>query len=350
MTTTSSTPAALLSREHAVVVAVTDPTFTTDPLDPEHQHAEEEDIPTPLWRRLATMIVVIAPPIGLAAAIVLLWGVALSWVHLVLLLVGYLITGFGITIGYHRLFTHKSFDAHPALKVFLGIAGSMAAEGPILEWVAKHRLHHQHSDKPMDPHSPHVRSDYAGGEVVRTGVWGKIRGAFHSHMGWLFRADAPSSVLNKYIPDLLADKLTVKISNLFMVWLALSLIVPGLIAWAVTGSWIGGLLGVLWGGVVRIFMVHHITWSVNSVCHIWGSRPFNSHDHSRNNPIVGVLALGEGWHNAHHAFPASARHGLRWWEFDSSYVIIKVLAAVGLVTNIRVPSPERIEAKKRKAA
>jgi stearoyl-CoA desaturase (delta-9 desaturase) len=164
-------------------------------------------------------------------------------------------------------------------------------------------------------------------------------------MGWFFMPDAPG--LEKYVPDLTADPLTRRISNLFPLWVFLSFAIPTAIAFAVTGTWMGALLGLLWGGAVRVFLVHHITWSINSVCHLWGSRPFDSHDHSRNNAIFGILAFGEGWHNNHHAFPTSARHGLRWWEFDASYWIIRGMELVGLARAVRVPSPERIEAKRR---
>lgn len=298
------------------------------------QPAGEEVETASLKMKIASLAVVILPFAGLVTAIVLLWGVALSWIHLVLLGVGYLITGLGITVGYHRLFTHRSFDTNPVVKAFFGIAGSMAAEGPILTWVAAHRQHHQHSDRPDDPHSPHLH-----GERVRD----LIRGFFHSHLGWII-SSSQSSDVKRYAPDLQADALTRRISNLFPLWVVLGLVVPGLIAWAVTGTWTGALLGMLWGGAVRMFFVHHVTWSVNSVCHIWGRQEFRSRDHSRNNLIFGILALGEGWHNNHHAFPTSARHGLRWWQFDISYLVIRAMAAVGLARNVRLPARERLEA------
>lgn len=313
----------------------------------EEPHDDEPDrAPVSLGRKVASLAAVIIPPVGLVAAIVLLWGVAFSWIHLVLLVVGYLLTAIGVTVGYHRYFTHKSFEAHPSVKWALGILGSMAIQGPVLGWVATHRMHHQHSDKHDDPHSPHVRVDRDGDRIDRQGVWGRIRGFMHAHIGWFFTPDPPEEVMKRYVPDLLADPSIRKINDQFALWVAVGILLPGLIAWAVTGSWVGGLLGILWGSAVRIFLVHHVTWSVNSVCHLWGSRPFRSHDHSRNNAVFGILALGEGWHNAHHAFPASARHGLRWWEFDAAYLIIRGLEAVGLARNVRIPEPARIEAKK----
>lgn len=330
----------------SIVAAMTDVHYV-GALDPTDDDDGMHQVAVPLGRRIATLTAVILPPAALAAAITLLWGVAFDWIHLWLLIGGYLLTGIGITVGYHRLFTHKSFEAVAPVKAALGIFGSMAVEGPVIGWVATHRMHHQHSDKHADPHSPHVRTDEHGHPIEHTGVMGRIRGFLHSHIGWFFTPDPPKEVLDRYVPDLQADKLTVFISKHFFTWVLLSLIVPGVIAGLVTQSWIGGLLGVLWGGGARIFLVHHITWSINSVCHLWGSRPFKSADHSRNNAVFGILAFGEGWHNAHHAFPASARHGLRWWEFDSAWLFISTLKVLGLASNVKLPSPERIESKRR---
>jgi stearoyl-CoA desaturase (delta-9 desaturase) len=162
-------------------------------------------------------------------------------------------------------------------------------------------------------------------------------------MGWFFAAEPADN--DRYVADLRADPLVRTISNLFPLWVALGLLIPAGIALAVTGTWTGALLGLLWGGLARLLLVHHVTWSINSACHLWGTRTFRSHDHSRNNVVFGVLAFGEGWHNNHHAFPTSARHGLRWWEFDASYLVIRGMALVGLARNLRLPSPERMASK-----
>ncbi len=286
-------------------------------------------------KKLVTALVIILPFIGLVGGIVMLWGWGISWIHVVLLVVGYLLTGHGVTVGYHRHFTHKSFDTGPVVKATLGVLGSMAIEGSIIKWVATHRMHHQHSDRESDPHSPHHEGE---------GALGYLKGLWHSHMGWFFRPDPTN--LNKYAKDLMSDKLIKTISDLFPLWIALGLLIPGAIAWAVTGSIVGGLLGIVWGGLVRVLVVHHVTWSINSACHLWGSKPYNSHDESRNNLLFGLLAWGEGWHNNHHAFPASARHGLSWWQVDSSYWVIRLLGALGLARNIRTPNPERVRAKR----
>lgn len=291
--------------------------------------------PGPVDRWLA-LVAVIVPFLGLIAATVMLWGRGFNWLYLGLLLGGYVLTAGGITVGYHRLFTHRSFKTGPVIKGILAVLGSMSMQGPVLRWVATHRLHHQHSDDTYDPHSPHAHGH---------GFVGMLKGIWHAHIGWFF-TPAPANMA-RYVADFRDDRV-VNISNkLFIVWVLLGVAVPAAIAYAVTGTWEGALLGFLWGGLVRIFLVHHVTWSINSVCHIWGSRPFRSHDESRNNAIFGILALGEGWHNTHHAFPTSARHGLRWWEIDLSYFTIRGLALVGLASDIRIPSRDRIEAKRR---
>jgi stearoyl-CoA desaturase (Delta-9 desaturase) len=288
--------------------------------------------------RAVTLAVVGLPFVGFLTAMALLWPVGgVSWIHLGLFFVGYILTGFGVTIGFHRLFTHKSFSTSRPMTFILGVLGSMAAEGPILSWVATHRCHHQHSDDDLDPHSPHHHGE---------GLKGLFKGFWHSHTGWMITTEM--SNIRRYAPDLAADPLVRFIHRTFLVWLGLGLLLPGLIAWAVTGTIVGGLLGVLWGGLVRMFFVHHVTWSINSVCHIWGRAPYASNDESRNNVVCGVLGLGEGWHNNHHAFPASARHGLEWWQLDLSYITIRTMKALGLASNIKLPPKDRVEAKRRK--
>jgi stearoyl-CoA desaturase (Delta-9 desaturase) len=211
----------------------------------------------------------------------------------------------------------------------------MAVQGPLLKWVALHRRHHQHSDKEADPHSPHAYG---------SGVRGMLRGMWHAHIGWLLKPDGPG--LRKYVVDLVPDRVVRAVSRLFPLWVAVGLLLPALLGGLIAGSWKGALLGFLWGGLARVFLVHHVTWSINSICHLWGSRPFRSHDESRNNVVFGILGMGEGWHNNHHAFPSSARHGLAWWQVDVSYWIIRGLAAVGLARNVRLPSAAAIEAKR----
>ncbi len=295
--------------------------------------------PASLKTRVINLIAVVVPFAGLVAAIFLLWGVAFSWAYLAILGGMYAATAIGITVGYHRLFTHSSFATPRPMAFILAVLGSMAVEGPVLRWVAVHRKHHQHSDRTEDPHSPHT---YGGG------FWNVARGMWHAHAGWLF--ERPPRDLGRYVGDLRRDPWIRAASRLFPMWVLLGMLLPAALGGLLTLSWMGVLLGFLWGGLVRVLLVHHITWSINSVCHIWGSRPFQCHDHSRNNPIFGVLGLGEGWHNNHHAFPTSARHGLRWWQIDASYYVIRAMALVGLAHDIRLPAPDRVIAKRRASA
>jgi stearoyl-CoA desaturase (delta-9 desaturase) len=291
--------------------------------------------------RMVNLAAVTVPLVGLVVAIVASWGAAIDWVQFSIFITMTYLTAMGITIGYHRLFTHKSFVAGPLVRYTLAALGSMAVQGPVIEWAGTHRRHHQHSDQEEDPHSPHM---HAGGSWG-TGILATLRGAYHAHVGWLLGERRRG--LGRYTRDLRADRVVCAANRQFFGWVIAGLVIPAVIGGLCTMSLWGAFLGFLWGGLVRILLVHHVTWSVNSVCHLWGSKPFRCGDHSRNNPIVAFFALGEGWHNNHHAFPASARHGLRWWEFDISYVVIKGLSIVGLAREIRVPPRERIEGKKR---
>ncbi|WP_238602600.1 acyl-CoA desaturase [Fimbriiglobus ruber] len=282
--------------------------------------------------QLWTFLGVTVPLGGLVAAIVLLWGWGFSWVDLGLLLGMYVVTMLGITVGFHRLFVHRSFETSVPVKVALTAAGSMAVQGTMLQWVGLHRWHHQHSDCEEDVHSPHHGGD---------GLLGFLGGFWHAHVGWAFLADPPG--LERYTQDLRKSPSLRAASALFHFWAVLGLLIPALLGGLISGSWAGAATGLVWGGLVRILLVHHLTWSINSVCHLWGRQPYRSNDESRNNFIFGVLAMGEGWHNTHHVFPTSARHGLRWWELDASYWVIRSLSAVGLTWNLKLPSAEAQE-------
>jgi len=299
-------------------------------------HPSPEPAPLPVLQRLTNLVVILVPFGALVWAVALVWGRGFDWLHLGLFAGMYAATGLGITIGFHRFFTHRSFATSRPVQALLAVLGSMAVEGPLLRWVANHRRHHQHSDREHDPHSPHTYG---------AGFWNMTRGLWRAHAGWIFSGSSPD--LPRYVGDLRSDPLIRNLSRLFPLWVLLGLLIPGAIAGAITGTWSGAMLGVLWGGLVRVFFVHHVTWSVNSVCHIWGARPLKTSDQSRNNAIFGVLAFGEGWHNNHHAFPNSARHGLRWWQFDMSYLIIRLMRSVGLAWNVKIPPTARIAAKLR---
>lgn len=288
--------------------------------------------------KIVNLIAIATPFIGFLVAAIFFWGTLFNGVQLAIFGFMYAITSIGITIGYHRLFTHSSFKTSRFMTAVFAAFGSMAIEGPVLQWVADHRRHHQCSDDEGDPHSPHLHSG---------GILEALKGMWHSHMGWMINPRTKQSM--RYVGDLRKDKLVRRMSKLFPLWVLISLALPALLGGLMTLTWMGAFLGFLWGGLVRICFVHHVTWSINSVCHIWGAQPFNTNDHSRNNLIMGVFALGEGWHNNHHAFQSSARHGLRWWQLDMSYIIIWFMSKVGLVYDVRVPTKERIEAKLQKS-
>jgi len=273
--------------------------------------------------------------VGLAAW--LTWGGALRWPDLVALAVTYLLTGLGITVGFHRLLTHRSFKTSPALRGVLAALGSAAVEGPVIEWVANHRKHHQFSDEAGDPHSPHV--DHAAG-------WrGALGGLFHAHVGWILGGDALADEQH-YAKDLLADPVVRFVDRTFVLWVAVGLAFPFALGFALTGSLVGGLAALLWGGAVRMFLLHHATFSINSMCHFFGRRSFATGDESRNLSWLALPTLGEAWHNNHHAFPTSARHGLRWWQLDPSAWLIAGLARTGLVWDVIRITPERQQAKR----
>ncbi len=268
-----------------------------------------------LVHRAVVLALVVIPLAGTLLAIRLLWQRAVDWRDIALLVGLYVPISLGITIGFHRYLTHRGFRANPVVKAVLLILGSMAVEGPALAWAATHRKHHALADQEGDPHSP-------------------ADGFFHAHVGWLFKGQDADQKL--YARDLIEDRMVMFVSRTFLLWAALTLVVPFLI---------GGWTGLVWGGLVRVFLTHHVTWSVNSVCHTFGSRPFRTKDLSRNQWVVGLLALGEGWHNNHHAFPRSALHGLRWWQFDLSGLTIRLLERARLVRNVQRVTAAEIRAR-----
>ncbi len=296
------------------------------------------DTRTLVFAWIGTFIGVTIPMLGVVAAAFLLWGWGFGWVDLGLLVGMYMLTMIGVTVGFHRLFTHRSFQAVRPVQFVLGVLGSMSFQGPLIDWVGRHRLHHQFSDDDGDPHSPHMHG---------SGFWGFIRGFWHAHIGWAFAPMAEG--MERYAGDLRRSRMLRAISALFPLWAVLGLAIPAIVGLCV-GGWFGAITGFVWGGLVRVFLGHHVTWSVNSICHLWGGRPYQSDDHSRNNVVVGVLALGEGWHNNHHAFPTSARHGLRWWQIDISYYIIRVLVLFGMAWKVRLPATEELRSRRRGVA
>ncbi len=268
------------------------------------------------------------------------WGGALHWQDLVALFVLYTLCGLGVTVGFHRLFTHRSFKTGPALRLLFGALGSAAIEGPLIEWVANHRKHHQLSDQPGDPHSPHGHG---------SGLRGALRGLAHAHLGWILRGDAASDP-QRYAKDLLADPLARFIDATFLLWALAGLALAFGLGYALSGTLAGALEALLWGGAVRIFLLHHATFSINSLCHFFGKTPYDTGDQSRNLTWLALPTMGEAWHNNHHAFPTSARHGLGRFQLDPSWWTISALARLGLAREVVRVAPERIEQRRAAAA
>jgi stearoyl-CoA desaturase (Delta-9 desaturase) len=285
--------------------------------------------------RVAIALFVGVPFVALVAAVPVAWGWGLGWHDLVIAAFMYAVSGHGVTVGFHRLFTHRSFKAVRALRVALAIAGSLAVEGPVIRWVADHRRHHKFSDKDGDPHSPwRYGTNFAA----------LIKGLIFAHMGWLF--DVEQTDQKQYAPDLLKDRAIVRVSRAFPWLVTASLLVPPLIGGLWSWSWQGAATAFFWGTLVRISLLHHVTWSINSICHAIGERPFNSRDKSGNVWWLAVLSMGESWHNLHHADPTSARHGVLRGQVDSSARVIWLFEKFGWVRDVRWPSVARVEARR----
>jgi stearoyl-CoA desaturase (Delta-9 desaturase) len=284
--------------------------------------------------QIVTLLAVGVPPLGLLSAVGLLWGVAISWVDVVLFLVLYVASGLGNSVGFHRLFTHKSFETTSWLRGTFAILGSMAMQGPVTQWVTDHRKHHALSDQDGDPHSPHAGHD--------EGAWGAVKGFAHAHVGWLFTLKGMERGW-QYGRDLYEDRLIRWIDRLYLLWVVVTFGLPFLVGYLVGGmSWALGLEALVWGGLVRVFAYQHATFSVNSICHMFGERSYRSRDESRNNWVVAMLTMGEGWHNNHHAFPSSARHGLDRLQLDVSWWTIRALEKIGLAWDVKLPDARQI--------
>jgi stearoyl-CoA desaturase (delta-9 desaturase) len=286
--------------------------------------------------RFLTGTVTVLPFVGLAIAGWQTWNELLQWRDVFIFLVVYFATGLGVTVGFHRLLTHRSFKTGPVTRGVLAGLGSAAIEGPVTAWVADHRKHHAFSDEEGDPHSPHVGH---GG-----GLRGTLRGLLHAHVGWLF-IHTHRGNKQKYAADLIADPVVRFIDRTFLLWVIVGLLVPFGLGYALGGTLEAALTGLLWGGLVRMFVVHHVTYSINSLCHVFGRRPFETRDESRNLAWLAVPTFGESWHNNHHAFPTSAVHGLRRRQVDISAGVIAILERLGLAWDVVRVSPERQRAR-----
>ncbi|MDP9068737.1 MAG: acyl-CoA desaturase [Actinomycetota bacterium] len=305
----------------------------TPPEVPGVTHLNEDQA---VFQRRAVLVITVAPLVGFLVAMVTLWGTGLSLVDLSIMIVTYYFAGLGVTIGFHRLLTHGSFQTKPWMKALLAIAGSFAIQGSVISWVAAHRRHHAFSDKEGDPHSPHLDE----GE----GMAGILRGLWHAHIGWLFTPELTD--LDRWAPDMVKDPVMKKVDRLFPLWVVLSLALPAALGFAITQTLEGAVTAFLWGGLARVFLLHHVTWSINSICHFYGKRPFETTDHSTNNWPLAILSFGESWHNNHHAFPSAARHGILKGQIDTSAGVISLLQKLKLVENVKEPSTKQLAAKK----
>ncbi len=287
------------------------------------------------FQRRAVLVLTILPFAGFIAAVVSLWGAGLSAADALIAFCFYMFTGLGVTVGYHRLFTHQSFEATRPLKIALALAGSMSVQGAIIDWVSTHRRHHAFSDQDGDPHSPHLDEG--------PGLTGVLRGLWHAHIGWM---NAPERTeAERWAPDLLKDRDIVLIDRLFPVLTLLTFGLPALAGYLVTGTLWGAVTAFLWGSFARIFLLHHVTWSINSICHFYGRRPFESKDYSTNNWVLALLSFGESWHNNHHAFPTSAVHGIGKGQVDVSGGLIRFFEKIGAARRVKLPTRKQLEAK-----
>jgi stearoyl-CoA desaturase (delta-9 desaturase) len=289
---------------------------------------------TPVQKVSASMLVFL-PLVGVVLCAAAFWNHGISWLDLILAVAMYGLTGFGVTVGFHRMLAHASFRPKRALKIALAVAGSMAIEGSALIWVAHHRKHHVYADREEDPHSPWA---YGNGFAAQ------LKGLAHAHVGWLFRVNLPEP--ERWAQDLESDRDIRLVSRTDTVWFAMSLAIPFGIGFVVTGSLYGAWAAFLWAGVVRVAVLHHVTWGVNSIGHMFGSRPFRTRDQSTNVALLSVLSLGDSWHNGHHAFPMLARHGVDKGQIDASAALIRIFERIGWATDVRWPSLQRLGSRR----
>jgi stearoyl-CoA desaturase (Delta-9 desaturase) len=287
--------------------------------------------------RIITGAVTVVPVLALGLVAWQLWHVALNVSDLVVFGLMYVATGLGVTVGFHRLLTHRAFRTGPRTRAVLAILGSAAVEGPVISWVADHRKHHAFADREGDPHSPHVDHGH--------GLRGALRGLMHAHVGWLFVHDQRGR-RSRYAPDLLADPVVSWVDRTFVWWTVAGFVVPGVLGGVIGGSWFAVATGILWGGLVRLLVLHHVTYSINSLCHFFGRRTFKTDDESRDLAWLAPLSFGESWHNGHHAFPTSARHGLSRRQLDISAGVISVLERLGLAWDVVRVDPARVASKR----
>ncbi|HEY4007187.1 MAG TPA: acyl-CoA desaturase [Pseudonocardia sp.] len=288
----------------------------------------------PKYEQILVNIFVTVPFLALLAAVPLAWGWGLRWLDIGLAFGFYLVSGLGVTVGFHRYFTHRAFTAKRGLRIALAVAGSLSMQGDVTTWVADHRRHHAYADKEGDPHSPWLSGP---------GAAGLAKGFWHAHMGWVYEPREHTNA-ERFTPDLLADRDIVRVTALFPLWTVVSLLGPAALGGLITMSWWGALTALFWAGFVRVAVLHHITWSINSICHMIGNRPYSCRDRSTNVWPLAVLSFGESWHNLHHADPTCARHGVGRGQLDISARVIWVFEKLGWATQVRWPTARRLSA------
>jgi stearoyl-CoA desaturase (delta-9 desaturase) len=324
---------------HHIGVRMSDDCIEGKTVEPSHGSLVRLEALAKLDRQLA-WVVILLPLVGsLVALILLFFGYGIGWVEVGILLGMYIVTMLGVEVGYHRYFTHNSFRTNRVVQVVLAISGAMAFQGPVIWWAATHRRHHHYSDQLGDPHSPNL---HGGGRLEQ------LQGLLHSHMGWIFVPESTRPAgWARYARDLYQDRLIFRIHMSYFYWLVLGLALPGVLGGVLTGTWKGVFLGFLWGGLIRIFLQNHFVWALNSICHTYGSRPFNTpRDLSRNNAWLAIPTLGQGWHNNHHAFPNSSMTSFAWWQVDIAGWVIRLLQLLGLAWDVKVPTAAIIAARR----
>ncbi|MFN2593670.1 MAG: acyl-CoA desaturase [Actinomycetota bacterium] len=286
-------------------------------------------------QRISILIATLIPFAGFVIAIATMWGHGVTGTDLAIMGTFYVLSGLGITVGFHRLLTHKSFEAPNPVKITLAVLGSLAVEGSVIEWVSDHRRHHAYADKVGDPHSPHLDTE--------DGFVGIVRGLWHAHMGWLFTKEKTQP--ERWAPDLLKDPGMRRVDRAFPALVVFTFAFPALLGYLFTGTFMGAVTAFLWGSLARVFLLHHVTWSVNSICHYYGTRPYETTDYSTNNWPLALISFGESWHNNHHAFPSSAIHGLKPSQIDLSAATIRALEKLHLASDVKVATNKQVEAK-----
>jgi stearoyl-CoA desaturase (Delta-9 desaturase) len=288
------------------------------------------------FQRRITLAFTAIPLTAVVAAIISMWGRGITATDFWLFLSFYAFTGIGITVGYHRLFTHRAFTARKGVRIALAVAGSMAVEGSVVSWVATHRRHHAYADQFGDPHSPHL--------ATAPGLRGVIKGLWFAHAGWLFSAEKSDN--QEWAPDMTGDPIMARIDKLFPLLTLVTFTAPAMLGAIITRTWMGTIGAFIWGSLVRVFLLHHVTWSINSICHFYGKEAYQARDKSRNVWPLGALSFGESWHNNHHAFPWSARLGLRAWQVDPGWYVIWTLRALKMVRGVKVPTRKQMESRR----